>query len=277
MSRRGERREARRRNRLEASDLTSLPLTSATQLAELEASVAQARIDFLSHAGSWLGVSGFLMLVNAISQGEEPWFLIPALGWGIAIAGHASRALIALPRTLSIQRRLLQGRGALPAAGDQSLPVAALDDALGKASQVATEVAEAVARTEAHLRALDPPRIDLEAALSTAQRESSALFATLDSLDGAIARSRRGAASADRVAALVSERERIAATLQTFRVTLANLELDALLLTGIPSTQGSALHALETEAEILHAAAEGAQQAMESLGLDRRTGGRTRN
>ncbi len=53
---------------------------------------AQQRVkhkkSFYSNLFSWLAVSFFLMMINAVSGGDEPWFMFPFLGWGLGVAFH---------------------------------------------------------------------------------------------------------------------------------------------------------------------------------------------
>ncbi|MGH7789932.1 MAG: ATP-binding protein [Candidatus Binatia bacterium] len=49
---------------------------------------ARAEIGFYSHLLSYLGVMALLALINIMSGTHYPWFLWPALGWGIGIFSH---------------------------------------------------------------------------------------------------------------------------------------------------------------------------------------------
>tara|TARA_R110002111_G_scaffold223820_1_gene285615 strand:+ start:117 stop:638 length:522 start_codon:yes stop_codon:yes gene_type:complete len=44
---------------------------------------------FYSHLASYVGVIGFLLLINLLNWEGELWFLYPAGGWGIGIVCHA--------------------------------------------------------------------------------------------------------------------------------------------------------------------------------------------
>lgn len=48
---------------------------------------ARAEVGFYAHLMSYLGVIGFLALVNVLTT-RYPWFLWPALGWGIGLFAH---------------------------------------------------------------------------------------------------------------------------------------------------------------------------------------------
>ena len=48
---------------------------------------AAAEVGFYAHLASYLGVIGFLFLINIFSS-RYPWFLWPALGWGIGLFSH---------------------------------------------------------------------------------------------------------------------------------------------------------------------------------------------
>jgi signal transduction histidine kinase len=59
---------------------------------------AAAEAGFYAHVVSYLGVIAFLALVNLLTSPSYPWFLWPALGWGLGIFCHwmgvfGSRAL----------------------------------------------------------------------------------------------------------------------------------------------------------------------------------------
>ena len=44
--------------------------------------------DFATHAGVYFVVNGCLAVMNLISSPSYPWFLWPALGWGIGLGCH---------------------------------------------------------------------------------------------------------------------------------------------------------------------------------------------
>jgi two-component system sensor histidine kinase HydH len=48
---------------------------------------ARAEVGFYSHQMSYLGVMAFLALINLMTT-RYPWFLWPALGWGIGLFSH---------------------------------------------------------------------------------------------------------------------------------------------------------------------------------------------
>ena len=48
---------------------------------------ARAEVGFYAHLMSYLGVIGFLALINVLTTGY-PWFLWPALGWGLGLFAH---------------------------------------------------------------------------------------------------------------------------------------------------------------------------------------------
>lgn len=48
---------------------------------------ARAEVGFYAHLMSYLGVMGFLALLNVLTTGY-PWFLWPALGWGLGLFAH---------------------------------------------------------------------------------------------------------------------------------------------------------------------------------------------
>ncbi|MFP4384452.1 MAG: 2TM domain-containing protein [Spirochaetia bacterium] len=46
------------------------------------------RKSFMAHFSSWAGVNGFLAVLYLLTPGWFPWFLFPALAWGIGLANH---------------------------------------------------------------------------------------------------------------------------------------------------------------------------------------------
>lgn len=257
MSRKSRRGGTRKKSHLQ---LAYKPLESLDELQALESKVGDARRGFVAHLTTYGAVNGFLMLVNAVTSSprdDHVWFLYPALGWAMGLAPHAASALIALPRALRVQRKLLAQRGLVapeaPAAAEVEGPA------------IHEELASVGARIRERLRELPSPRLDLEAALAVAERQASRISEALGALQRHAASAAAARADRDRQQALASERERLSASLESYRVTLANLEVDALLLSNTLETHGSALEMLQTESEMLHAAAEGAQKAMEAF------------
>jgi len=49
---------------------------------------AAAETGFFGHLLTWTGVIGFLCLVNMLTSPRYPWFLWPALGWGLFLFFH---------------------------------------------------------------------------------------------------------------------------------------------------------------------------------------------
>jgi hypothetical protein len=49
----------------------------------------QAKKGFYVHLAVYLAVNALLVAIWATSPGRHPWFLWPALGWGIGLAFHA--------------------------------------------------------------------------------------------------------------------------------------------------------------------------------------------
>lgn len=45
---------------------------------------------FQLHGALWASVNGFLLVVWLLTGAGFPWFLFPALGWGIPLAMHAT-------------------------------------------------------------------------------------------------------------------------------------------------------------------------------------------
>ncbi|HUP86465.1 MAG TPA: 2TM domain-containing protein [Acidimicrobiales bacterium] len=54
---------------------------------------------FQIHATVWFTVNAFLFMLWLITGAGFPWFLIPAAGWGIGLAAHATAAFTAPIRT----------------------------------------------------------------------------------------------------------------------------------------------------------------------------------
>lgn len=252
----------RRRRPSMLSGLLYTPLESEEELRKLEGKVRRSRAGFYSHLASWAGVSTFLTLMYFTVHIEDPggagrfWVLFPILGWGMAVAGHAARVLVAHPRALAIHHAVF-ARSAARRPGESRDPAA-----------LKAEIARLVEEVRDRVKALDPPRVDLEAVLEVAHRESQSLVSELERLEGSVASARIGPASRDRVETLVAERDRVRLALESFRVTLGNLEVDALLLAGSAAPSGFSFDSLKTEGELLRAAVEGARQARETL-LDR--------
>jgi hypothetical protein len=54
--------------------------------------VTGAQRAFQIHATVWFAVNAFLAMIWLMTGGGTPWFLIPAAGWGIGLAAHATAA-----------------------------------------------------------------------------------------------------------------------------------------------------------------------------------------
>jgi hypothetical protein len=54
--------------------------------------VTGAQRGFQIHATVWFAVNAFLAMIWLITGAGFPWFLIPAAGWGIGLAAHATAA-----------------------------------------------------------------------------------------------------------------------------------------------------------------------------------------
>jgi signal transduction histidine kinase len=93
--RRWERRAARRaaRSKRDGSEAPACDAAGATPPTEEEELVRRARrraraeVGFYTHLMSYLGVMAFLALINLMTT-RYPWFLWPALGWGIGLFAH---------------------------------------------------------------------------------------------------------------------------------------------------------------------------------------------
>ena len=51
-----------------------------------------AQRGFQIHAATWFATNAFFFVLWVITGAGFPWFLIPALGWGIGLAAHATAA-----------------------------------------------------------------------------------------------------------------------------------------------------------------------------------------
>ena len=51
-----------------------------------------AQRGFQIHATVWFAVNAFFFMIWLITGAGFPWFLIPAFGWGIGLAAHATAA-----------------------------------------------------------------------------------------------------------------------------------------------------------------------------------------
>ena len=54
-----------------------------------------AQRTFQVHAAVWFAVNSFLFMVWLLGGAGHPWFLYPAMGWGIGLAAHATAAFTA--------------------------------------------------------------------------------------------------------------------------------------------------------------------------------------
>jgi hypothetical protein len=61
----------------------------------------EARRSFAGHALTYLCVIGGLALLNLLTSPYYPWFIWPALGWGIGLAKHGVAAIAAGGITMS--------------------------------------------------------------------------------------------------------------------------------------------------------------------------------
>ena len=48
---------------------------------------------FLAHLVGYFAVMAVLVAVNLLSSPETPWFVLPMVGWGSALALHAAYAM----------------------------------------------------------------------------------------------------------------------------------------------------------------------------------------
>lgn len=252
-----------------------LGLPGQTPAERLMASWRKRRTDWRAHWHSYVAVNGGLFALNGllglISGSLFPWFLFPAVGWGIALAIHTLgyRAWIQDHRAeLEAASRTLGIPFAAPVA---ALPEPAVSSRDARWIELLARCREAARRAEAGMRALPGQargvRQQLRAGLdgveklaAGAERIQGAL-AQLDgtSLDAEIAAVDRSLAAAtddrlrevqranrallvarrEKVSALRADHDRMYANAQGFSLALENLALDAARL-----GQGDALEPL---------------------------------
>jgi hypothetical protein len=51
-----------------------------------------AQRSFQVHATIWFAVNAMLFMIWLIGGAGHPWFLYPAMGWGVGLAAHATVA-----------------------------------------------------------------------------------------------------------------------------------------------------------------------------------------
>jgi signal transduction histidine kinase len=96
MHRKWERRAARRMTRdarrnggqPEADEGQVAPPSREEEMVRRARKRARAEVGFYTHLMSYLGVIAFLALINLMTTPRYPWFLWPALGWGIGLFSH---------------------------------------------------------------------------------------------------------------------------------------------------------------------------------------------
>ncbi len=204
------------------------PLDDDVSLRRLESKVAGSRIRCRRFFRLALALAAFFIFIELVVAGpeEDGPGLIMVLTLAAMTAIYAIRALHTRPRALAAQRLLLRHRGLL------------FED--GRPAGVLGEETEAVlGRLRARIAALPAPRGDLQAAFARAE---DAFRSSLAALEGREVEGRADARQA---------RERLGATLETFRAVIARIEIDALLHEGL---EAGATAALESGAEILGAA-----------------------
>jgi signal transduction histidine kinase len=95
LQRHAEKQEERRRRRaerrgepaVEADASAKSPEQVEREMLRIARRRANAEVGFYMHLLSYLGVIAFLALINLMTTGY-PWFLWPALGWGIGLFSH---------------------------------------------------------------------------------------------------------------------------------------------------------------------------------------------
>ncbi len=52
--------------------------------------MSAAQRAFQVHASVWFAVNALLFVIWLVTGAGFPWFLFPALGWGVGLAAHAT-------------------------------------------------------------------------------------------------------------------------------------------------------------------------------------------
>ena len=222
------------------------------EVEDLAERAAAERARFIAHAAGYIaavGIGGVVALAGTLA-GEGDLLglaILGGLGWGIGVATHGAWALFTLPRTVEVHRRLL--------------PLSSRPDSR---DSLAEEIARSAGEAGARLKRLDPPRVDLEVELEHAAKEAERLQERLKEVESALRRPATRRAEPDRMRALAEERSRLRLALERLRLTVSNIEVDTLLI-GSLSGSSTAFESLETEAELLRAAVEGAQRARTAI------------
>ena len=55
---------------------------------------AEAKYRFFVHAGAYTAVMVLLVIINLLTTPQEPWFVWPLIGWGLAVALHGVQAFL---------------------------------------------------------------------------------------------------------------------------------------------------------------------------------------
>ena len=66
-----------------------------------------ARLALYVHLAVYVAVNALLIVINLATSTGYLWFWWPLFGWGLGLALHAL-ALIAIPRIVSIRRRMIE-------------------------------------------------------------------------------------------------------------------------------------------------------------------------
>jgi hypothetical protein len=61
--------------------------------AETEAASRRRLKGFVLHLAGYFVVTAALVAINLATEAEEPWFLLPVVGWGSVLALHAAYAM----------------------------------------------------------------------------------------------------------------------------------------------------------------------------------------
>ncbi len=196
------------------------PLESAADLPQLEDKLRRSRARFAQLVKLWLAGSAFLLVIRftAASNANDPEsrfapIMLILLG-GCIVAARAARVLGAHPRLLAAHRELLRQRA----------PESGRSDTL-----LRNRIAASSDRLRRRISALTPHPHQLAMALDRADEAADELF---DNLAQAVVTVARASIRQPTEALLIGEvpsDDHLRTALESYRLTLATLELDALL------------------------------------------------
>ncbi|MEE8522751.1 MAG: tetratricopeptide repeat protein [Thermoanaerobaculia bacterium] len=222
------------------------PVAAGDELGRLEDKLVRARRRFRRLLRVWLTFSMVMIGVGLISLGDvavnsgPPAPMVLILVTGILITWRSARVLVAQPRVLAAQRELLGQRN--PGSGPTSRSIADRRDA----------VRSSTARLRRQVTAFSPPRPELAKALDEAAKEAAHRFHEIAADAVRAAREAIGDGGGSPAPRPAADGERQAG-IESFRLALANVEIDILLERDFSATE--ILVALERARRLLAAPA----------------------